>query len=300
MVSPMERPRLSIVVVNLDRRERLRYCLSSIPRAVSMYPYELFVVDNGSRDGSAAMVQEDFADAILIENRTNLGFSRATNQALRQANGDYFLCLNNDTWLYPESLNRLVSFMEVHPEVGIVGGKILNPDGSIQSSARSFPTLVNALFNRTSLLTRFFPENRFSRRYLLSDWDHAEVREVDWVSGSFLAIRRHTCNQIGLLDEEFFLFCEDVDWCLRARRAGWKAVYLPEAVVIHYMEKRSNAYQATLAHHRSMFRFYRKHLRRSPFLDPLVGFGIGLRAAAVVGSLLLSSTKQNGEVSHPL
>jgi len=244
------------------------------------------------------MVRENFPHALLIENRANLGFSRAVNQGLRRAKGDYFLCLNNDAWLYPGSLDRLFSFMEGHPEVGIAGGKILNPDGSLQPSARSFPTWTNALFNRTSVLTRLFPRNPFSRRYLLSDWDHTETREVDWVSGSFLAIRRKACEEVGLLDERFFLFCEDVDWCLRARRVGWKVVYFPEATAIHSMEKRSNAYQAALAHHQSMFRFYRKHLRRSPFLDPLVGIGIGVRATLALSYLFFSSLGQNGAGSR--
>ena len=293
-------PRLSIVVVNFNRRERLRHCLSSIPSAIPNYPFELFVVDNGSGDGSVAMVQEQFPQAIVMQQNTNQGFSRAVNRALKQATGNYFLCLNNDAWLTPGSLDRLLSFMEVHPDIGIVGGKILNADGSLQFSARSFPTFATALFNRTSLLTRLFPKNRFSRRYLLSDWDHACPQEVDWVSGSFLTIRRAACEAIGVLDERFFLFCEDVDWCLRAKQAGWKVTYLPDAVAIHSMEKRDNPYQAVLAHHQSMFRFYRKHLRRSRLLDPVVGAGIGLRVAVAFGRLLISSNRQNGRHSHLL
>ena len=290
----MESPRLSIVVVNFNRCEALRHCLFSIRAAICTSPFELFVVDNGSKDGSVAMIQKEFPDAALLRNKTNLGFSRAVNQALRKASGDYFLCLNNDTWLYPQCLDRVLSFMEGHPDVGIAGGKILNANGSLQFSARSFPTFTTALFNRTSFFTQLFPENRFSRRYLLSDWDHSEIREVDWVSGSFLTIRRGACEAIGLLDERFFLFCEDVDWCLRAKQKGWKVIYLPDAVAIHSMEKRDNPYQAVLAHHQSMFRFYRKHLRRSPLLDPLVGIGISLRALVACGEVLFLN-RQNGK-----
>ena len=293
----METARFSIVVVNFNRCQKLRHCLSSLRPAIS-HPFELFVVDNGSRDGSVAMVHEQFPEAIVIQQNINQGFSRAVNRALKRATGNYFLCLNNDAWLYPESLDRLVSFMESRPDAGIVGGKVLNADGSLQFSARSFPTFATVLFNRSSLLTRLFPDNRFSRRYLLSDWNHAQPKEVDWVSGSFLAIRRKTCEAIGLLDERFFLFCEDVDWCLRAKQAGWKVVYFPEAVAIHTMERRSNPFQAAVAHHQSMFRFYRKHLRRSLLLDPFVGTAIGLRALMVLGGLLLSSARRNGRGSH--
>ena len=243
------------------------------------------------------MVRENFPNALLIENSNNLGFSRAVNQALERADGDYFLCLNNDAWLCPESLDRLLSFMENHPDTGIVGGKILNADGSLQFSARSFPTFTTALFNRTSLLTRLFPRNRFSRRYLLNDRDPSHVLEVDWVSGSFLMIRRATRDAIGLLDERFFLFCEDVDWCLRAKRAGWKVIYFPDAVAVHYWEKRPNPFQAELAHHQSMFRYYRKHLRRTSLLDPVVGAGISLRALAVLSRLFFSSLRRNGKIT---
>ena len=294
----MGMPRLSIVVVNFNRRQRLRHCLSSIPSAIPNYPFELFVVDNGSGDGSVAMVQEQFPQAIVMQQNTNQGFSRAVNRALKQATGNYFLCLNNDAWLAPGSLDRLLSFMEAHPDIGIVGGKILNADGSLQLSARSFPTFATALFNRASLLTRFFPQNRFSRRYLLSDWDHARPQEVDWVSGSFLAIRRAACEAIGFLDERFFLFCEDVDWCLRAKQAGWKVVYFPEAVGIHYMDRRPNPFRAVVAHHQSMFRFYRKHLRRTPLWDPIVGAAVGARALVALSILLFSVARRNDKVSH--
>jgi len=283
----MEKPRLSIVVVNFNRRDRLCHCLSSVEKAASDVGMELLVVDNGSSDGSVEMVRKEFPHAFLFQQKTNVGFSRAVNSALRKAAGDYFLCLNNDTWLYPMSLDRLVAFMDRHPQAGIVGGKVLNADGTLQLSARSFPTFSTLFFNRTSLGTRLFPQNPFSRRYLLSDWGHGETRKVDWVSGAFLAIRRETCEAIGLLDERFFLFCEDVDWCLRASRAGYQVVYFPEAAVIHYLEHRPNASQAILAHHRSMYRFYQKHLRRSALWDPFVGVGIGLRAAMALGSHLL-------------
>lgn len=268
---------LSIIIPHQNRKEPLKRCLSSIPPACTSLSYETLVVDNGSMDGSQEMLRGSFPTVALIQNRTNEGFSRATNRGLKVARGDHLLCLNNDTFLFPKSLEILVSFMKAHPDTGVAGGKILNKDGTLQPSARSFPRLETALFNRSSILSRLFPQNRFSRRYLLSDWNHDAARPVDWISGSFFMIRRNTMEKVGFFDEQFFLYCEDVDYCRRVKERGYSVYYVPEAKVIHdtrYSEKRMNT---LFSHHQSMYRFYKKYHSRGILWDFAVLGGISFR-----------------------
>ncbi len=281
---------LSIIISHFNREASLRKCLASIPNSNSGLTYEMIVVDNHSTDGSVAMIREEFPEALLIQNSANEGFSRATNRGVKQAKGDFLLCLNNDTSLLPNSLGLLFQFMKQRPEAGVAGGKILNRDGTLQFSARSFPKLETAFFNRSSLLTRLFPKNPFSRRYLLTDWDHNSLREVDWVSGSFFLIRRAALEDIGLFDERFFLYCEDVDYCRRAKEKGWHIYYVPEAVIVHDTPYSDARVVTLFFHHQSMYRFYKKYRQRKIFLgDLLVLGGIALRFFAK--TILLTGRK---------
>ena len=274
---------LSIVIPHLNRKRLLQECLSSIPPAADMLSYETIVVDNGSTDGSQEMVKRSFPKVSLLQNETNEGFGRATNRGFRLAQGRYFLCLNNDTIPLPHSLQILLSFMEEHPEASVSGGKILNRNGTLQSSARTFPGMETAFFNRSSVLTRLFPKNPFSRRYLLSDWDHNSPRDVDWVSGSFFMIRRSTFETIGFFDERFFLYCEDVDYCRRVKEAGSHVFYVPEAQIIHDTGYSGNKLNTLFFHHQSMYRFYKKYHSRNPLLDTAVFGGVALRFVVGVG-----------------
>ncbi len=251
---------LSICIVNWNTREDLRRCLAALPAGAPKTPCEVFVVDNNSSDGSAEMVAADFPAVHLIRNRENTGFACANNQAIREAHGDYLLLLNPDTLVHPGALDRLVAVMEEHPEAGIGGAKLLNRDGTLQYSCRHFPTFATGFF-RNSALGRLFPGNTQVRDYLMTNFDHAALTEVDWVSGAALCIRRETLEQIGVLDEIFFMYCEDVDWCYRAHQAGWKVIYIPDAVITHIIGRGSDQAVAAMvhAHHRSMSIFYRKH-----------------------------------------
>lgn len=276
---------LSLIIPHRNRKGLLNRCLASILPAAGSLSYETIVVDNGSSDGSQEMVKRSFPEVHLIQNRENKGFSTATNQGLRIARGNYLLCVNNDTFLYPDTLPSLVSFMETHPVAGVLGGKILNEDGTVQLSARSFPRLETALFSRGSILTRLFPRNPFSRRYLLTDWDHNSVREVDWVSGSFLMIRRPLLQEVGLFDERFFLYCEDVDYCLRAKEAGYRIYYVPDGRIIHQTAYSERNLNTLFFHHQSMYRFYKKHHPRNLFSDSAILGGIALRFFVKAGLL---------------
>lgn len=269
-----------------NARDDLRTCLASLPAAAPRHRLETIVVDNASSDGSAEMVAREFPQVCLIRSQTNEGFSGGTNRALAGMDAPYALLLNSDAAPHPGALSALLDFADATADAGIIGPKVVNPDGSLQYSCRRFPTFAAGLF-RNVYLGRLFPGNKPAADYLMQDFDHASVREVDWVSGCALLIRRTCLEAIGPLDAQtFFMYCEDIDWCLRARKADWRVVYFPHALVTHVIGRSSDkaAERMIIAHHRSMWRFYQKH--RAVFapqvplpLRPLVPVGIFLRVA---------------------
>lgn len=252
---------LSIVIVNWNVRELLRRCLHSVYRATgASLQVEVIVVDNASSDGSVAMVPEDFPQVHLIANDENLGFTRGNNQAIAQCRGRYVLLLNPDTEVVGDALSTMVRYMDDHPQVGALGPQLLNPDGSVQSSRRRFPTIATA-FLESTILQQWFPDNQVLRRYYVRDRGDDEVQEVDWVVGACLLARRQAIEQVGLLDEEFFMYSEEMDWCRRFKERGWRVVYLPTAQVIHH-EARSSEQVKPLQHiqfQRSKVLYFRKH-----------------------------------------
>jgi hypothetical protein len=212
----------------------------------------------------------------IIQEARNLGLGAGANRAAREAGGDLLIFANPDVTLLPGAITALQDFFASHPDAGCCGPKLLNPDGSLQPSCRSFPTLLTGFF-RYTLLGRLFPRNRFTRQYLLTDFDHEQAREVDWLSGACLALRRQAWEQAGGFDEGFFMFCEDTDLCYRIRQAGWKVYYVPAAQAYHKRGASTDQAVArmTLAWHRSMLRFYRKHYRAR--------YSLPARALAVSG-----------------
>ena len=294
---------VSICIVNWNTREDLRRCLRSLPAGAGALDLEIFVVDNASSDGSPEMVAGEFPHVQLIRNTRNTGFAHANNQAIRRCRGDYVLLLNSDTVVHPGALAQLVAGMESDPRVGIGGPKLLNADGSLQYSCRRFPTFTAGIFRNNALGQRF-ARSKQVRDYLMTDFDHAVDAEVDWVSGAVLCIRRATLEQIGMLDERFFIYCEDVDWCYTAHQAGWKVVYFPAAVITHIIGRSSDlAVEAMVrAHHHSMTLFYWKHYAaHTPWpvrwVPPL---GIWLRQHLVIWSKRRNGrrTKQLAEVQQ--
>src|SRR5512143_1305780 len=228
---------LSVIVVNYKSREPLLACLRALrsDAAAAGLALETVVVDNDSRDGTPEALAAEFPEARAIVNDENVGYARAVNRGLAATRAPFALVLNPDCEARPGALRALLDHMGQRPRAAIAGPRILNPDGSIEFSARAFPDHFTFLFNRYSLLTRWFPRNRFSRRYLLTDWDHATPREVDWVSGACMVARRAAVEQVGGMDEAFFMFNEDVDWCRRMKQAGWAVTYEPAAVVVHHI-----------------------------------------------------------------
>lgn len=254
--------------------------------------HEICVVDNASKDNTTAIVREQFPCVQLVVNERNFGFAAGVNQGLEKTRGHYVLWLNPDAEILSDGMKELLQYLEREPKVGIIGPQILDPDGHVQLSCRSFPSYQTALFNRYSLLTRWLPRNRFSREYLRTDWDHAEIREVDWVSGACLFHRRAVLKDIGGLDEGFFMYCEDVDFCLRGRQAGWAVHYHPGMRVVHHIggSTRQAPVRMAIERHRSMWRYYAKHFRRDRFKDVTVGSGISGRCMWMTLRAALSAT----------
>ena len=275
-------------IVSWNARDDLRACLRSLPDAAAKHIIETVVVDNASTDGSPEMVASEFPDVCLLRSPINEGFGAGNNRALAGLDARYALLLNSDALPHPGALDELIRFADTRPaaRIGIIGPKVLNPDGSIQYSCRRFPTFAAGLF-RNVYLGRLFPGNKPAADYLMQDFDHAQIRDVDWVSGCALLIRRECLEEIGPLDAEtFFMYCEDIDWCLRAHQAGWRVAYYPGAVVTHAIGRSSDkaAERMIIEHHRSMWRFYKKHRAFfapsvPPLLRPLVPVGIFLRVA---------------------
>jgi len=251
---------LSVTICSWNTAGDLRACLESLRSVADEARFEVIVVDNASSDGSPDMVEKEFPEVRLLAQRSNLGFTGGHNLAFRERQGKHALPLNSDTVVHPGAIAGLLDYLTQNPEVGILGPKLLNPDGSLQFSCRRFPNPVAALFRNTPL-GRLFPNNRFSREYLMQDWDHASPREVDWVSGAALLVRGELLDRLGGFDEGYFMYCEDVDLCKRAWQAGAKVVYLPSAVITHAIGRSTDqaANRMIVRFHRSMLRFYRLH-----------------------------------------
>jgi len=219
---------LSIVIVNWNTRDVLSQCLESIYGALPEQEIRVFVVDNASSDGSSDMVRERFPQVYLVENSQNVGFARANNQAIRNSHGRYVLLLNSDTIVKPGALDALVDFMDTHPQAGASGARLLNPDGSLQYSCSPAPSLAGE-FKRLFHLPGVRPDGYYS----MHEWDQSQARQVDVILGACLMLRRQALDQIGLLDEDYFIYSEEVDLCHRIKSAGWKLYWVPQAQVMH-------------------------------------------------------------------
>ncbi len=245
-------PDLAIVIVNWNTRQLLAECLNSLYAHPPACPFEVWVVDNASTDGSVDMVRQAFPEVHLVANAENLGFARANNQGIAASTGEYVLLLNSDTVTPPGALAALVGFLEEHPEAGAAGPRLLRPDGTPQ------PFSFGGDPAPGYLLARGF--NRLVRHRYLHEWATDEIGAYDWVSGACMLVRRKAIEQVGGLDEKIFVYFEDADWCLRMRRAGWRVYYDPQVSVTHIGGQSvrqnpaaQNAYQDSLRY------FYGKH-----------------------------------------
>ena len=226
-------PDVSVIIVNWNGRAMLERCIESILGHPTRPTLEIIVVDNGSEDDSAAAVRSRFPGVRLIENGVNAGFAKGNNIGIEASAGRYVCLANSDILVREGSIDRLYDFIESNPGAGIVGPRVLFPDGSLQDSCRRFPTLWSELV-LASGIPMFFPKASWLRLEHMTDFDHRSDREVDYLAGCFLLARRSAVERVGLLDERFFIYQEEVDWCFRFRQAGWKILFTPSAEVIHH------------------------------------------------------------------
>ena len=275
-------PDLAVVIVNYNAGRHLHRCLSSVYANAGDAVVEVVVVDNASRDGSARLAAEEFPEATVIENPDNRGYGAAVNQGIRWTRAPRIFALNPDAEVVGGTLDGLLKIANDRPTAGAVGPVVREPDGSLYPSGRKVPSILEAVGH--VLLGPINHENRFSRAYRMDDWDRTSEREVDWVSGSCMLLRRSALDRVGLFDERFFMYAEDVDLCTRLRRHGWKVLFTPQFEVLHEGGVSTGRSRAmVLEHTRSAYRYFAKHHARGTrkVLLPFAWLLLRLRAALV-------------------
>jgi len=277
---------LSVLIVTFHSRGHIEACLRSLAPALDGVASEMLVIDNASADGTAELVRASFPDVRVLALSENRGFAAGIQAGLAASTGRHVLWLNPDARYVSGSIREIVQWVDSHPEVGIVGGRILDPDGSIQRSARVFPSYGAVLGARASLLTKLFPGNPFSKRYLRTHSDYQAIEAVDWVSGACLLHTRALSERLRGPDDGFFMYFEDVDFCYRAWQAGFQVFFHPGFTVEHEIGGSSTRAPATLlvARHRSMWRWYVKHFRRFWLKDAVIWVGVWVRCGALIAA----------------
>jgi len=282
----MSQTKVSVCIVTLNASKYLHHCLTLLEKSQGARIEQIIVVDNRSNDNTVNMIPANHSSVKLIRNNRNEGYTIPMNRAMKESDGDYLLILNPDAFVRPNAVMALANFLDLHPEIGIAGPKVLNVDGTFQKSCRRG---VARPWNVISYFTGFanrFPNDSKYTGYHLSHLNENSACEVDGVSGSCMMIRRKVIDKVGLFDERFFAYQEDSDYCFRAKAAGWKIFYVPEAEVVHDAGRGGSAafkYRSLFEWHRSYFLLYRKHFSADYF--PLFN---GLFYSAMLGKLLMT------------
>ena len=300
MSTPLTSFDISVVIVAWKAKNYLELCLDSLAKAPPRRSMEVLVVDNASADGTIEMIEAKFPWVKLIKSPENLGFSKGNNVAIRQAQGRYIALVNPDVIVFPGCLDALADFLDQNPRVGNVGPRVLNPDMSLQSSCRRFPTLWNNFCSASGLSTRFMNSRFFAGEHMFY-FLHDRTLAVDVIVGCFSFIRREALDSVGLLDEDLFMYGDDVDWCRRARDAGWEVVFFPGAQTIHDRGKTTAPYPVrfAVAQQRSVIHYWSKHhgfvgvmgIRSIIFFHHLLRYSL-----AVASGLLHPKRRSEGEV----
>lgn len=272
---------LSILIVNYNTRKLTIDALRSVFASRTTYTYEVILIDNHSTDGSVEEIKRNYPQVKMIVNPSNVGFAKANNQGMKIAAGRYILLLNSDTIMQPDTIQVMVGLMDARPEVGASGCKVVLPDGSLDKACRrGFPT-PSAAFYYAFGISKLWPNVPRFNRYHLSYLDPDEAYPVDCLVGAFMLVRREAIEQAGMLDEEFFMYGEDIDWCYRMKQVGWIIYYYPKTQITHYKGAglRRKPRKIVYEFHRAMMLFHRKHYQHSyPWLvNGLVYAGIGLK-----------------------
>jgi GT2 family glycosyltransferase len=254
---------VSVIIVSWNARDYLLQCLTSLAAGACRYPMEIIVVDNASSDGSFESVKAQYPQVRLIRNDTNLGFAKANNLGVAASAGRYLCFVNSDVKVLKDCISNLVDHCEQHPRTGMTGPRVIGGDGQLQRSCRGFPTLWN-MFCRALALDTIFHKSRLFTGYSLSHWRHDNLRPVDILSGCFWLVRKEALTRVGRLDEDFFIYGEDLDWCKRFWNQGWEVVYVPTAEAIHYGGASSaNApLRFFIERQRADLQYWRKHHSR--------------------------------------
>ena len=274
---------IDVVVVNYNAGEHLRRCIDSVFEHAGDARMEVVVVDNASRDGSSGAAREGHPEVRLVENADNRGFATAANQGIRATAAPYVFVLNPDATITGGTLSAFVKLAEERPSVAVFGPLVRDPDGSIYPSARKVPSIGEAVGH--AFLHPFAPDNRFSRAYTMAEWDRATEREVSWVSGSSMLLRRTALEGVGLFDEGYFMYAEDADLCTRIREAGWTVLFTPELEVTHVRGvSTGNSKRMIREHSRSIYRYFSKHHSKGWRRILLPFAWVALRARAAITS----------------
>ncbi|WP_054942190.1 glycosyltransferase family 2 protein [Paenibacillus ihuae] len=272
---------VSILILNYNTCRLTLDCIRSVYESDTNYSYEIILIDNHSHDDSVEKISAEFPDVLLIANSENVGFARGNNQGMEVASGRYVLLLNSDTVIRRDTLETMVSFMDSRPDLGASGCKVILPDGSLDKACkRGFPT-PSASFYYAFGFSKLFPDKPKFNGYQLGYLDPDQAYPVDCLVGAFMLLRRKTIDQVGGLDEEFFMYGEDLDWCYRIKEAGWGIYYYPQTSIIHLKggSARRRPFKIVYEFHRAMILFHRKHYSRqyNSIINGTVYAGVGVK-----------------------
>lgn len=274
---------LSIIIVNYNTKKLTLECIQSVYESTIPQSFEIIVVDNNSSDGSVEAIQLTFPDVKVIKNAENVGFSKANNQAIKESTGRYVLLLNSDTIVNKDTITKIIKFMDSNELIGATGCEVLLPNGELDKAChRGFPT-PGASFYYLTGFDKKFPNHPKINSYHKNYLNMKEIHEIDCLVGAFMMVRKSVVDEIGMLDEDFFMYGEDIDWCYRIKQAGWKIYYNPFVSIIHYKgaSSKKKPYKIVYEFHRAMFLFHKKHFANqyNLLVNALVYSGISLKLA---------------------
>ncbi len=290
---------IDIIIISHNCSECLEDCINSIKKSINGYPVNIIVLDNASSDNFDE-VSAKISGPLFLKSKTNLGFAAGVNKALKYGHAPYAVLLNPDTVVQGDFFSKVYNFMENNLDVGIAGPKVLNGDGTIQGSARFFPNPMTAIFGRGTIISKWFPNNRFTRKNVISVENiPMKVMDVDWVSGACMFVRRKAIEDVGAFDERFFMYWEDTDWCKRMWKKGWRVVYYPDSTIVHYIGASSSKkpISSSWQFHKSSFFLYLKYATGNQiYFIPIASIGLAGRFLLVSLYQFLNKSQQPAKI----